>query len=80
MVTRKRLIPKVKNGITIGGLLIPWRAVAYANLCLTLHADGSVGVRRFALCIRCDKDFPIKEKWYIDLPVLRKRKSATNKK
>jgi hypothetical protein len=79
-VTRARLIPKVKNGIKIGGLIIPWRAVAYANLCVTLHSDGSVGVRRFARCIRCDRDFPIKEQWYLDLPVIRKRKSVPGKK
>jgi len=69
-MTRKRVISKVKNGITLGGTLIPWAPIAYANLCVSLHADGTVGVRRFRRCLRCEKVFPIDAEWYKSLPLI----------
>jgi hypothetical protein len=41
-IVRERLLPKVKNGVPVNGQIVPWRAAAYANLCVALHADGSM--------------------------------------
>jgi hypothetical protein len=72
-ILRERLLPKVKNGIPVDGRIIPWRAAAYANLCISLHADGSIGVRRFRRCPHCEKDTPIKTDWYRGLPEIGSR-------
>jgi hypothetical protein len=76
-ITRSRVIPKVKNGIMLGGKLTPWAPIAYANLCVSLHADGSVGVRRFRRCLRCEKVFPITDKWYKALPLIPTKSAKT---
>jgi hypothetical protein len=67
-IARERLLPKVKNGVPVNGKILPWRAAAYANLCVSLHSDGSIGVRRFKRCPHCEKDYAIKTDWYKALP------------
>jgi hypothetical protein len=72
-IVRERLLPKVKNGVPVNGEIIPWRAAAYANLCISLHTDGSIGLRRFRRCPYCEKDTPIKTDWYKSLPEIGSR-------
>jgi hypothetical protein len=74
-----RLLPKVKNGVPVNGQILPWRAAAYANLCISLHTDGSIGVRRFRRCNHCEKDTPIKTNWYESLPEIGSRAERTTK-
>jgi len=68
-LVRDRLIPKVKSAVRVSGVKtpVPWRAIGYANLCVSLQADGSIGVRRFRRCVRCERDLPIQEEWYKSL-------------
>jgi hypothetical protein len=73
-IVRQKVIPRVKNGVVLGGSLMPWAAVAYANLCVSLHADGTVGVRRFQRCIHCERSVPIDADWYKNLPVIKRSK------
>jgi hypothetical protein len=78
-IVRERLLPKVKNGVPVNGKILPWRAAAYANLCVSLHTDGSIGLRRFRRCPYCEKDAPIKAKWYKSLTEIgsRAKRGAT---
>lgn len=68
---RKRLIPRVANGVDAAGGRIPWPVIGYANICVTLHVDGSLGLRRFKRCVHCDRQNPIDEDWYKRLPSIR---------
>jgi hypothetical protein len=74
-IVRNRLIRKVKNGIRIGGDIIPWSLIAFANLCVSLHADGTVNVRKFRRCEYCKRDNPIESEWYDNLPELGSRRT-----
>jgi hypothetical protein len=61
----------VKNGILISGKRIPWKAVTYANLCVTVHRDGKIGVARFDRCPFCERACPLQNKaWYKSLPLV----------
>ena len=59
----------VRKGIRVGGRLIPWKAVGYANLCIKLDREGRVRTARFERCQYCQEVNPIKEEWYRKLPV-----------
>ena len=48
---RERWLPTLKAGVPAGKEVIPWRAIAYANLCVSLHADGKISLRRLRRCI-----------------------------
>jgi hypothetical protein len=61
---------KIKTGVKVGGVFLPWKAAAYANLCVKVTADGRVQVSRFERCIFCERDTPIKEEWYSKLTIL----------
>lgn len=74
-IVRSRAIKNVKNGIRAGGEIIPWSLIAFANLCVSLHADGTVGVRKFRRCEYCKRDHPIESEWYDKLPELGSRRS-----
>jgi hypothetical protein len=67
---RERWLPTLKAGVPVGKEIIPWPAIAYANLCVSLHADGQVSVRRLRRCVHCEKDTPIAEEWFQKLPLL----------
>jgi hypothetical protein len=67
---RERWMPTLKAGVPVGKEIIPWPAIAYANLCVSLHADGQVSVRRLRRCVHCEKDTPIAEEWFQKLPLL----------
>jgi hypothetical protein len=75
-IVRDRLIPKVKNGVKVNGNLIRWPSIGYANLCISLHTDGSTGVRRFRRCVHCQRHLPITDKWYLGLPEIVPRKTV----
>jgi hypothetical protein len=51
----------------LGGIKIPWRVIGYANLYVSLHDDGSIGVKRFRRCVHCRRHSPITEVWYTAL-------------
>jgi hypothetical protein len=74
-IARQRLLPHVKNGVSLGGSVIPWRAIGYANLCVSLHVDGSIGVRRFRRCDYCRRNTPIDVDWYKALSEIGTRRS-----
>ena len=59
-----------EGGAVNSGTIIPWSAAVYANLCESLHPDGTVALRRFHRCIHCEKAFPITEGWYTRIPEL----------
>ena len=63
-IVREQLLANVKNGVPVNGEIIPWPFAAYANLCISLHADGSINVRRFRRCTHCERDTPIEALWY----------------
>jgi hypothetical protein len=67
-LVRGRLRPEVKKGVPIKAEFVPWQAAVFANLCVSLHADGSVGVRRFRRCVHCERGLPINAEWYKGLP------------
>jgi hypothetical protein len=67
---RELWLPTLKAGVTVGKEVIPWPAIAYANICVKLHADGQVTLRRLRRCIHCDKLAPITEEWFQKLLVL----------
>jgi hypothetical protein len=60
----------VRNGIRLGGKVISWKAVGYANLCVRLNKDGRVQVSRFKRCQFCEQACPIEAAWYMQLPLL----------
>lgn len=74
-IVRSRVIKKAENGIRMGGEVIPWSLIAFANLCVSLHANGTVGVRKFRRCVHCKKDFRIESEWYDNLPEIGARKT-----
>jgi hypothetical protein len=76
-LVRDRLIPKVKNGVTIKGSRIPWNVIGYANLCVSLHDDGSISLKRFRRCVHCGKYSPIAAEWYTSLPEIGTRHNVT---
>jgi hypothetical protein len=67
---RELWLPTLKVGVRAGNEVIPWAAIAYANLCVSLHVDGQVSLRRLRRCVHCSKDVPIKEDWFQKLPQL----------
>ena len=67
---RERWLPTLKDGVLVGKQLIPWPAAAYANLCVTLRADGQISLRRFRRCVHCTAEYPITDEWFQKLPVL----------
>lgn len=74
-IVRSRVIKNVKNGIRIpGGEVLPWSLIAFVNLCVSLHADGTVNVRKFRRCEYCKRDNPIESEWYDNLPELGSRR------
>lgn len=75
-LVRERFIPTLKNGITVKGFTLPWKVAAYANLCVKLHEDGSIGIKRFRRCVHCEKHSPITAEWYTSLPEIGARYKA----
>ena len=73
-IVRNRLIKNVKKGIRMDGEILPWSLAAFANLCVSLHSDGTVGVRKFRRCEHCKRENPIESEWYDDLPEIGTRK------
>jgi Mut7-C RNAse domain len=67
---RERWLPTLKAGVPAGKEVIPWRAIAYANLCVSLHADGTISLRRLRRCVHCETEAPITEDWFQELPLL----------
>jgi hypothetical protein len=79
-IVRRRVIEKHRKGIVLDGSPLPWSVVAYANLCVSLHADGSIGVRKFRRCEFCNRNSPIEATWYKKLPEIGTRKGGKAKK
>ena len=79
-IVRTRVIKEQLNGIVLGGSVVPWAAVAYANLCVSLHADGTVGVRRFRRCVYCNRNSPIGTNWYKNLAEIGTKRAHKAKK
>jgi hypothetical protein len=77
-IVRERLLPKVKNGSRRMARSSPG-VCSYVNLCVSLHTDGSIGVRRFRRCLHCEKDSPILTDWYRGLPEIGSRVERTTK-
>lgn len=82
---RERSLRKaaIKNGISIGGGMLPWKAVGYANLCINVSREGEVRVRRFERCQFCERTHPLMDQqWYKDLLIVqaasRPKKRNTN--
>lgn len=71
---RERLIPTLNRGISLKGFTIPWKVAAYANLCVSIHDDGSIGIKRFRRCVHCEKNSPISADWYTSLPEIGARR------
>jgi|HubBroStandDraft_4_1064222.scaffolds.fasta_scaffold571177_1 hypothetical protein len=60
----------IKSGVLIGNELLPWRAVGYANLCISIERGGNVHVSRFQRCRFCEGSRPLMgQSWYNALPV-----------
>jgi hypothetical protein len=59
------------NGIHIGEKLIPWKAVCFANLCVTVEKSGNVRVSRHDRCQFCEQEYPIPQAWEISFRVRR---------
>jgi len=59
---------QVRRGIHLGNLIIPWKAIAYANLCVRIEREGKTHISRFERCAFCQRDFPIPAAWYQGLP------------
>ena len=57
----------IRHGIRLGGKLVPWKAIGYANLCVKVEKNGHLQVLRFRRCEFCQRDFPITAEWYADL-------------
>lgn len=72
-LVRERVIPKVKHTVVVNGTELPWHAVGFANLCVYLHDDGRISVKRFRRCVHCEKHSPIREPWYMTLSVIGRR-------
>lgn len=63
----------IQKGVVIAGALIPWKAVAYANLCVSIERHGKVTVARFERCQFCEARTPLLDAdWYKSLRVLRR--------
>jgi hypothetical protein len=60
----------IARGVVINGNCLPWKAVAWANLCVSLERSGRIKVTRFERCVFCEREHPlIKEPWYQALPL-----------
>jgi hypothetical protein len=55
---------RIERGLTFDGKLYPWQALGYVNLCIHVHRDGTLHVKRFKRCQFCTKAAPITEPWY----------------
>lgn len=60
----------IKTGLKIGKTKLPWRSVAWANLCIRINHEGKMSVSRFTRCKFCQRDMPITEEWYENLRVV----------
>jgi hypothetical protein len=61
----------VQKGVVVDGYLLPWKVVAYANLCVSIERQGKVAVARFERCQFCERETPLLElEWYRSLRVL----------
>lgn len=57
----------IRRGIRLDGQVIPWKAIAYANLCVKVEKNGKIQVLKFKRCPFCQRDFPITAPWYLNL-------------
>jgi hypothetical protein len=71
---RKNALQKanIKSGLTLVGrsALLPWKAAAYANLCLIVQSGGTLRIQKFERCQFCEADTPINQEWYKTVPLL----------
>ena len=47
----------------LGHTLIPWKAIGFANLCVTVEKSGQVKVSKEGRCPFCERDYPIPTEW-----------------
>lgn len=73
-IVMSRVIKSAKKGVWTGVETLPWSLVAYTNLCVSLHSDGGIGVRKFRRCEHCKRQSPIESEWYDGLPEIGTRR------
>jgi hypothetical protein len=61
---------KIRNGVIIGGLRLPWKAAMWANLYVKITSEGKMTVRKFDRCEFCHRDLPIDAEWYKKLDTI----------
>jgi hypothetical protein len=71
----------IKAGIRIAGEQLPWKAAAYANLCVAIEQTGTVKITKFERCLYCEKASPLlDQQWYKNLPVAHAARRPVSKK
>ncbi len=53
----------ILHGVRIAGRLVPWKAVGFANLRVTLEISGAVQVSKFERCQYCEEEYPFPADW-----------------
>lgn len=56
-------IAGIAHGIRFGDSLIPWKAIGFANLRVTVEKSGRVSISREGRCPFCERDYPIPTEW-----------------
>jgi hypothetical protein len=68
------------RGLNFRKVILPWKAVGYANLCVKFTTDGKVHISRFERCKFCERNSPITGEWYTKLPLVRAHRQAGNQR
>lgn len=55
----------IKHGVRLGHRLVPWKAIAFANLCVVVEKNGTVKASKVGRCPFCEQDFPLPSGWRI---------------
>lgn len=78
-LVRQRVLPGLRHGVRMGGRLIRWPSLAYANLCIKVCNDGHAEIKRFKRCLHCERHNPIEEGWDKELPVIVGRQRSSKR-
>ncbi len=55
----------IAHGVRLGKELVPWKTVAFANLCVSVEKSGRIQVSKFERCKFCERDYPLPTRWGI---------------
>jgi hypothetical protein len=59
----------IARGVKLGGQIVPWKAVGFANLNVSVEKNGIVKVSKIGRCPFCERDYPLPRSWNLTPPL-----------